>query len=160
MVPAPLAIRTGVEDFQKPRRQAHLPLTLAAGTGLTRAAGFRPVAPALGAAHAAFHLQAGFHSPGGFLQAQHHRLSQIRAGLGLIPSLLGASATEEFFEGLPEGAENIFEAIEGAKVQAGQPGITVEVIKLTLFRIGQDLVGFGNLFESVFRPLSPRFLSG
>ena len=117
----PLAIRTGVEDFQKPRGLADLPRALAAGTGLTRAAGFRAVALALRATHAAFHLQAGFQSPGGFLQGQHHRLPQVRAGLGLIPPLPGASETEEIFEGLPEGVEDIFEAVEGARSRPANP---------------------------------------
>ena len=97
---------------------ADLPLTLAAETGLARAAGLTAVALALRATAAAFHSQAGIHTPGGFLQSQHHRLSQVRAGLGLIRSVPGASETEEILEGLPERVEDIFEAVEAADVQA------------------------------------------
>jgi hypothetical protein len=78
--------------------------------------------------------------------------------LGLIRPLPGASETEEILEGLPERAENIFEATEAADVQARQPGITVEVVKLALFQVGQDLVSLGNLFEPVFRHLIPGVL--
>ena len=79
-----------------------------------RAAGLRAVSLALGAAHPTFYDQAFLQSPGDFLQAQHHRLAQISPGLRLIPSLPGASETEEIFKGIPEGAENILETVKTA----------------------------------------------
>ena len=41
--------------------------------------------------------------------------------------------------------------LKANQVQARQPRITVKVEKLALFRVGRDLVSFGNLFKSIFR---------
>jgi hypothetical protein len=157
MTPAPWQAEQG-EVIMEPLGLAHLPLTLAAGTGLARTAGLPAIPLAPGAAHAAFHRQTAIQSPGGFLQGQHHRLSQVGARLGLIRPVPGASETEEIPEDLPKGTEDIFEAAESAQVQARQPGIAIKVVKLTLLRVGQDLVCLGNLFEPVFRHLIPGVL--
>ena len=104
----------GVVNLHDTLGLAHLALPLAAGTGLGRAAGLRGLAPAPGTAYPAFHHQAVLQSPGDFFQGQDHWLPQISPGLRLILALPGASKTEEIFEGLPEGAENILETIKAA----------------------------------------------
>jgi len=141
-VAGPLALGAGVEDFQESPGLVHLACAGAADTGLGRALRLGPAAGALPADDAMRDGHAGAETPGGLFQAQHHPLAQVGPGLGLFLAVPGTPEAKKIFEGLPEGAEDLLEAVEATQVQARQTGIAVQVIKLTPLGVYQDLVGF------------------
>ena len=122
---------------------ADLPFTLAAGAGLTLGAGLLALPPQ--------RRQLTRRSTSRLVSRPRATSSRVRttgfqvgAGLGLSRPAPGASEAEEIFEHLPEGAEDLFKAVEAADVQARQAGMAIKVVELALFAVRQDLVGFGN----------------
>jgi hypothetical protein len=125
---------------------------------LALGAGLLAIAPASPAADPPGHFQVGVHSLDHLLQGQDHLVAEVGSWLGPSGPAALPPKTEEIFENLAKGAENIIKAAEAPHIQTGQAGMAVKVVKLPLLSVGQDLIGFGNALELLFRQPIPGVL--
>src|SRR6185503_7650055 len=90
---------------------------------------------------------------GRLAQRDGELLLQIFALLDARPALApAAEAAEAAAEEIGELRQDVFDAREAAaEARAARPGVTVLIVELALLRIGQHLVGLGELLEARLR---------
>ena len=137
---------------KRPAALAHLAPASAAGASLALGAGLKTVPLTFPAGGAALHLELGFHPLDHVLEREARPHPQVRSSLSLRSSPAAPAEPEEVLENFPQAAE---EVVKAAQIHPLQPGLTIEVIEPALLGIGQDLVGFRDPFEVLFRVSVP-----
>jgi len=108
---------------------------------------FRPGTITLAACHQHWHLDRGLGAADGFFQRQLQVITQVRATLHATTLL--ASTAENIAEYVAENIAETFRTTETAATTHGwiDAGMAELIVGRTLFGIGQNLVGFLDLFE-------------
>ena len=145
-------------DGEKALAHPHLTVAAASGAGLRLGAGLGAAAVADFALFMRRDADLLLATARGFFQRDFHVVAQVRAAIdvGAPAAAAGASAAEDV-------AEDICEIAEASEARAAasaslrvHPGVAELVVRASLLAVRQNLVGFLDLFELLFRFLAVR----
>src|SRR5471030_2889034 len=155
-----VAFRAGLLDAEEALLHAHLAVAAAGRAGARRGARLGAGAVAGVALVPGRHADGRVEAVGGLLQRDFQVVAQVGAAIHLRSGVAAAAATEDVAEDVAEGvAETAGTAAEAASAATHvriDAGVTVTVIGLALFRIGQHLVRFFDFLEFFFRLFAVR----
>ena len=99
---------------------------------------------------------------GRFTQRDGHLVLQILARLDARPALApaAAEATEAAAEEIGELRQDVLDAGEALEAGRARPGVPILIVELALLRIGEHLIGLGELLEARLRRVVARVVVG
>ena len=153
----PLAPGTGGGDLKDAVAAGHHSPAVALGAGGPFRPGLGAAAAAGAAGHYPGHLHGHLGAQGRVQEIQGQIVPEVIARLGPRPATAAepAAEAEDVSEDVAEGTEDIGEIPEPGKPGGGHALMAVEVIEAPLFRVMEDLISLGGLFELLFGGFIP-----